>query len=164
MTPALDSDPDDPVTAVLYCRASTTTATAIDRYHSALTELSNAGVLDGVEVVTWPTRVELSAGADSVAADAYDRFAEWADEEGCRLAPAFDVEAYESTFTGESGTALVTPVVSVAVYEDDELAAVYPYVEDGEVVDVDDGIDRLRGRSGPKADGGPAVTTAPAEE
>lgn len=134
----------EPVEVELFCRASTTTASAIDRYHGDLTSLEATGVVDDVEVVTWPSRIELSTGSESRGARAYDEFVEWADRTGRRLAPAFDVESYESTFTGESGTALVTPIACVAAYRDGDLAAVFPHVEDGEVVDVEDGIERLR--------------------
>jgi hypothetical protein len=152
MSPPTD-DPE-PIEVELYCRASTTTAAAIDRYHTELSGLETADVVDDVEVVTWPSRVELSAGAESRVAEAYDRFAEWADEAGLRLAPAFDVESYESEFTGETGTALVTPIAAVATYVDGDLAAVYPHVEDGEIVDVEDGIERLQSEGGAAPDGG----------
>jgi hypothetical protein len=150
----MSTDDTEPKTVELYCRASTTTATAVDRYHTELSSLSAAGAIDDVEVVTWPNRIELSAGAQSEVAKAYERFAEWADEAGLRLAPAFDVESYESEFTGNSGTALVTPIAAVAVYEGDDLDAVYPHVADGEVVDVEDAIDALRTGSSPQSEGG----------
>lgn len=144
----------------LYCRASTATAAAVDRYHGELSTLEAAGVVEDVDVVTWPSRIELSAGAESDVAEAYDRFAEWADEAGLRLAPAFDVESYESEFTGETGTALVTPIAAVATYEDGDLAAVYPHVDDGEIVDVEDAIEDLRSEAGAGVDGGSASFAA----
>jgi hypothetical protein len=140
----------------LYCRASTTTAAAIDRYHTELSRLERSDVVDDVEVVTWPNRIELSAGAESRVAEAYDRFAGWADDANRRLAPAFDVESYESEFTGETGTALVTPIAALATYADGELVAVYPHVEDGDIVDVEDGIERLQSGTDAAPDGGSA--------
>lgn len=147
---------DDPerIEVELYCRAATTTAAAVDRYHTELSRLETGDVVDDVELVTWPSRVELSAGAESRVAEAYDRFAEWADDAGLRLAPAFDVESYESEFTGERGTALVTPIAAIATHVDGDLAAVYPHVDDGEIVDVEDGIEHLRTAGGSAPDGG----------
>jgi len=119
------------------------------------------GVLDDVEVTTWPSRVELRSSPDEAAAAAYEEFSEWADDEGVALEPAFNVRDYESEFTGENGTALVTPVACLAVYRDGDLAAVYPHVEGGTVLTVEDGIERLE-TTGPRP-AGPAVAGEPAE-
>lgn len=127
----------------LYCRASTSTATAVDRYHDDLDRLRSRGPIDGIDVVTWPSRVELRSSADDEAVRAYEEFSAWADENDLDLEPAFNVREYESEFTGEKGTALVTPVACLAVYRDGELTDVYPHVDDGEVRTVEDGIESI---------------------
>lgn len=101
------------------------------------------GVLDDLEVTTWPSRVELRSSPDDAAARAYEEFSEWAEDEGVALEPAFNVRDYESEFTGEKGTALITPVACLAVYRDGELATVYPHADDEAVRTVEDGIEEL---------------------
>lgn len=141
----------------LYCRTSTSTAAAVDRYHRELDRLRSQGVVDDVEVTSWPSRVELRSDADSAAAEAYEEFSAWARREGVDLAPAFSVREYESEFTGETGTALVTPVACLAVYRDDELVAAYPHVDDGETRTVEDAITDLEGRAGRELGVGPST-------
>lgn len=134
---------EDGIDVELYCRTSTTTAAAIDRYHDRLDRLRSMGIVEGIEVTSWPSRVELRASHGSVATEAYEEFSAWADEAGVDLEPAFNVRDYESEFTGEKGTALITPVACLAVYDGDDLRAVYPHVEDGKVTTVEDGIEAL---------------------
>lgn len=135
---------DGGIDVELYCRTRTTTASAVDRYHDGLQRLRTMGAVDGVGVTSWSSRVELRASNDTEAASAYREFSAWAEAEGVDLEPAFNVQDYESEFTGEKGTALITPVACVAAYDDeDELVAVYPHVDGGDVVTVEDGIEEL---------------------
>jgi len=113
------------------------------------------GVLEDLAVTTWPSRVELRSSPDDRAARAYEEFSEWAASEGVDLEPAFNVRDYESEFTGEKGTALVTPVACLAVYRDGELAAVYPHTDGKAVRTVEDGIEELE--TAPPRSVGPAA-------
>lgn len=143
MTVAGDTNDTEVIEAQLYCRTSTSTAAAVDRYHDELARLRSMGVVDEVDVTSWSSRVDLGGSSDDVAASAFEEFSEWGEDEDVALEPAFNVQTYESEFTGESGTRLITPVACLAVYRDGDLVDVYPHVDGGEVRTVEDGIEEI---------------------
>jgi len=164
MTLAGDPTDTETVEAQLFCRTSTSTAAAVDRYHDHLDRLRSMGIVDRVEVTSWPSRVELQASTEDVAASAFEEFSAWAEAEDVTLEPAFNVRTYESEFTGETGTRLITPVACLAVYRDGELADVYPHVEDGTVRTVEDGIAEIEASGATRyGSDGTALPSEPAE-
>jgi hypothetical protein len=111
-----------------------------------LHRLANAGTLAVIDVDLWGSH----AVADSMTdhenegmLEAVSDFERWAEEHGYTLAPAFSCRECGSMLDDETREVTVVPLVTLAVYEEDRLRAVYPHAEDGRVRTVDDGIRTL---------------------
>jgi hypothetical protein len=74
-------------------------------------------------------------------------FTQWADAQGYTLRPAFEWRSTDSTDTPESQ--IVTPLITLAVYNEERLQAVYPHSNGDEINTVRDGIEALESRGGP---------------
>lgn len=153
MSPIPSIDPDDGLDVELYCRASTTTASAVERYTSRIEDLREDGVVADASVTTWPSRIDLATGDDDLVA-AYERFEEWAEDNGLTLRPAFDRKEFASEFTGERRRVLVTPVACLAAYDGDDLAAVYPHTGVDRTRTVEDALEALAAAARPGHGGG----------
>jgi hypothetical protein len=71
-------------------------------------------------------------------------FKQWADEQDCRLGPAFEWHSAASADDGEGQRGrIVTPLITLAVYNEHRLQAVYPHVNGEEVCTIHDGIEAL---------------------
>ncbi|WP_246982447.1 HTH domain-containing protein [Halorientalis marina] len=118
----------------LYCRAETMglAGRRQDAIETRARELAATDAVDELDVIATERKPSLGAHGpqDPRAIAAFGRFREWADETGVRLHPAFDTRECYSWETGRPYTALVVPVVALAVYEDDALVAVYPHGTD----------------------------------
>lgn len=99
----------------------------------------------GFDEFTWEKRIRTSGPTDREARDLYLAFSQWADEAGVGLRPFFDTRDCYSMETGEFGEWLVFPALCLAVYEDGDLAAVYPHADGGEFRSVTDCLDLLAG-------------------
>lgn len=99
------------------------------------------GLTDRVTVTRWPKRVR--RWSDGEVLDRYDEFAAWADETGADLSPFFGSRGVYSFEDGRQFDALVLPVSCLAVYDGDDLAAVYPHTTDGTHYSVEDALDDL---------------------
>lgn len=106
--------------------------------------LEDGGAVDEVDVSVWSRETPASPGTRAF--ETYRRFADWADQNGVSVEPAFKKRRRDSELLGESGEVVVTPCVALAVYLDDTLLAVYPHTDadgdtdDREVVTVEDGL------------------------
>lgn len=128
---------------VMFVRAGTL-AGPVEEAVERLRRLDAEEVVDDVTVRGWPDEVLLGAGdTDSETVEAYERFVAWAAREDSSIAPAFDVRTQHSRLTGESGEVLRTPVMCLAVYEGDRLAAVFPHVDREGCHTVPDAVDAL---------------------
>ncbi|PSQ15420.1 hypothetical protein BRD00_14080 [Halobacteriales archaeon QS_8_69_26] len=154
-SPLPDAAPDDGLDVELFCRASTTTASAVDRYANRLEDLREDGVVADIDVTTWPSRIDFSTGQDDLV-DACERFEEWAEGEDVTLRPAFDRKEITSEFTGESRRMLVTPVACLAAYDGEDLVAVYPHTDVDRTRTVEDALDGLAATATPSAGSGSA--------
>jgi hypothetical protein len=108
-----------------------------------LEALAADGVVDGYDVFTWDKRIRVDGTGDRGTRDLYLSFVGWADEEGVGLRPFFDTRECYSMATGEFGRWLVLPALCLAVYEDGDLAAVYPHADGREFRSVEDCLDSL---------------------
>ena len=87
--------------------------------------------IEEATVRTWEKRVPVDAGdAERDTHRTYAAFDNWARRRGVSLTPFFDTRECHSSITGESHTALVLPVMSLAVYEGDRLSAVFPHADE----------------------------------
>lgn len=113
-----------------------------------LDELVEAGTVDDYSVCVWGNEVGLStpvAGTDRGEAivERVARLSRWAEERNATL-PGFETREATWEVTGETYTALVLPVLAVAVYRGDDLRAVAPCrTADGAVHTVPDRLGTL---------------------
>ena len=109
-----------------------------------LRALEAAEDLEGATVRTWEKRVPVDADmAERDTHRIYATFDEWARGRGVSLTPFFDTRECHSSITGESHTALVLPVMSLAVYDGDRLSAVFPHADDDRSYTVGEALDAL---------------------
>lgn len=128
----------------LFVRSSTPTA-ARERQSVAVERLralaDGDDRIEDVAVRSWAKRIPVD-GRDREATHAvYAAFSTWAREHDVELSPFFETRECHSTITGCSHTALVLPVLCLAVYEGDRLSAVFPHIDGTRAVAVGDALD-----------------------
>ncbi|WP_435335363.1 HTH domain-containing protein [Haloarchaeobius sp. TZWWS8] len=110
---------------------------------STARELNNAGLVDGLDVHDWPGTVR--ADRSTRVSRRYEEFRDWAAGEGVDIDQAFTRRTEHNQFTGETTEKIHTPIVCLAVYEDDVLSAVLPCsTEDDEHITATDYLRGLR--------------------
>lgn len=126
-------------------------------------ELASAGLVDDIDLIEVSRTPAVSSDGpqDRRAVAAFETFSNWADDHDTRIHPAFGTRVCYSWETGRQYTALVVPVVALAVYDDDELVAVYPHGTDPHE-SVFDGLRAVATRDLPDANP-PDQSPVPAE-
>jgi len=115
----------------------------------ALEALTADGAIDSYSVCMWAKRRPIGGG-DAAATDV--SFGEWACAAGVELSPFFDTRECYSPTTGQRDEWLIRPALCLAVYEAEDLVAVYPHRDaDGRTRTVADGIASLRGSTAVEA-------------
>lgn len=105
----------------------------VDAKIETLQALQEEEVVSDLAMHTWPSEVAVGdRGLYDEVEDTFRAFERWADANGVSVRPPFSIRTRDSAFTDETRTVLVTPVMSLAIYLDDRLAAVFPH-SDGEV-------------------------------
>ncbi|MFD1588680.1 HTH domain-containing protein [Halorientalis brevis] len=116
-------------------------------------DLAATPLVNAVETYDWPRKIAIdgTGPTDDRAREAFNAFSRWARERDARIYPAFGTRDCFDRDTGEQYTALVLPVMALAVYENDVLEAVYPHRDGERVVTVFDGLADIEtdGRSTP---------------
>ncbi|WP_436924603.1 HTH domain-containing protein [Halosimplex amylolyticum] len=151
--------------AALYVRETLPAPAARQRsrLRGRLRRLEAEGSIDGFDVFDCPKRIRCENPTAVGARDRYLAFTEWARRNEVSLRPSFQTRECYAMDTGEKGDWLVFPALSLAVYDDGDLVAVYPHADDGGYRSVADGLSALAGTDGSESvgDPGPApVTTA----
>lgn len=109
-----------------------------ERVCDRLRQLKDEGKITDISMATWGERID-AAPVDareafvSPAQEAVTEFETWALEHSYSLQPAFETREIGLPVTGQRREVVVPPVVCLAVYDDSELQAVFPY-SDGETV------------------------------
>lgn len=113
-----------------------------------LEALVDAGHLDDVETVVWGRRIPLDSDRDDVARmlDTFQRFRAWALHDGAELGPAFRVHEATSIDIDESYPVVTVPQACLALYDGADVVGVYPHSRDGDVVTLQEGVERLATR------------------
>lgn len=114
-----------------------------DAIFARLTELEEQGLLTDVERSTWAKRMPVDDPTEEFR-DTYLAFNQWAQTEGVRLTPFFQTRECFSDEHGEMRDWLVVPAFSLAIYEEDDLSAVYPHGDDASTYTVEDGLQSLQ--------------------
>lgn len=117
----------------------------VDAKIETLRDLADEDVLADLSVHSWPSEVAVSDhGLYDDVVETFETFETWADANDVDIRPPFSIRARESRFTGETATVLVTPVMCLAVYLDDRLAAVFPHSDEDVHHPVSEAIAVLR--------------------
>lgn len=111
-----------------------------------LRALAEGGPIDDLDVDVWTTPMGITRTTDRDPTDMREtvtEFMEWADANGCTLRPAFDRRSVASEDAGEGQNGrIVTPLITLAIYEEERLRAVYPHIDE-DVNTVHDGVEAL---------------------
>ena len=160
MTDAPDDRPSRGDVAVdLYVRPAQLQE-ALEEYVATLNRLASEGVIGDVAIHSWPSRVPTRSPATD-AVERFREFREWAAAHDASIQPPFSVRTVESELTGERSTYLSTPVMCLAVHDDDEVLGVYPHTTGEHHRTVADAIEALRAQEfGPREADGALPTRA----
>ncbi|WP_049924957.1 HTH domain-containing protein [Halopiger goleimassiliensis] len=138
------SDASPELTVVCHVRAPLLLE-PIDRQIETLQACESEGRIDDLLLRSWPKEVTRSdTSPHHEVLEAYDRFSQWADERGVSIEPPFRERTKTSQVTGETTELLVTPLVCLELYVDDELVGVFPHTEGDETYTTDEVIAELR--------------------
>jgi hypothetical protein len=114
---------------------------------SRLKELEAGGVVDDVSVRIWGRVIPASpAPLDDTTSEVHDRiegFQRWADRTGNSLEPAFRWGERSTLVSDECSEVIRLPLQCLAVYEADQLAAVFPCTDETGAKTVTDCLERL---------------------
>lgn len=123
--------------------AQTSLDATVERLHA----LDRRGTIEGFSLTVWGDRLRRES-ADNTAVgravlDRIERFEAWADRHD--LSSCFERRDVRSTITGDRHTDIVLPVLCIAVYENDRLGCVAPWMSaDGDRTHtIEDCIDAI---------------------
>ncbi|MDG5759354.1 hypothetical protein QA600_08365 [Natronococcus sp. A-GB1] len=117
----------------------------VDSQVESLRACEEEGTIDELLVRSWPKEVGLSENSPyQEVLETYDRFEQWADRRNVSIRPPFRIRTTTSQVTDERREVLVTPLLCLECYADDELVAVYPHSTDDETITTEDVIARIR--------------------
>jgi hypothetical protein len=129
--------------ASLFARGSTDARAREEAVFERLRELKRDGRIGELSVRTWPGEVSLTRAGHSEVVDTFRAFEEWAQARDASIRPPFAIRERQSTITRQEDTLLLTPLVCLAVYDEDDVVGVYPCAHGGSVTTIDDCIERL---------------------
>lgn len=118
-----------------------------ERLTNRLTALEADDTVAAVATFTWDKRVQCGDPVKTKARDRYEEFEAWAADRGVSLRPFFGTRECYSMETGERGEWIVYPALCLAVYDDGDLASVFPHADGDDYRSVTDGLDALGGES-----------------
>ena len=109
-----------------------------------LEQLEATDHIDGIDVEVWGTHIDLDPAAETTSHfEAYAEFAEWASSNDYELGPAFRLHRPRSMVSSKDYPVVTVPLVTLAVYDDSGLRAVYPHSEGDHVKTIEDGLREL---------------------
>ncbi|SEQ23183.1 HTH domain-containing protein [Natrinema salaciae] len=145
MIETTDTDPAA-LTVVCHVRAPLLLE-PIDGQIETLQACEAEGAIDDLLLRSWPKEVALSEESPhQEVLENYERFTQWADERDVSVSPPFRERSTTSQVTGETRERLVTPLLCLELYADDELIGVFPHSNETteETYTTDEAIATLR--------------------
>lgn len=111
------------------------------------------GLLADLDVDVWGTSMGITQTDDRDPVSTRETVAEfiqWADAYGYTLQPGFEWHSADSedTENGQTGQ-IVTPLLTLAVYNGERLQAVYPHGDGDQVHTIHEGVEALESMAGP---------------
>ena len=138
------TDSSSSITVVCHVRAPLLLE-PIDRQIETLQACETEGSIDDLLLRSWPKEVSRDESTlHHEVLETYDQFSQWADQRGVSIEPPFNTRTSTSTVTGKSRELLVTPLLCLEVYVDDDLIGVFPHSEGDETYTTDEVIAQLR--------------------
>ncbi|WP_331233316.1 HTH domain-containing protein [Natronorarus salvus] len=133
--------------AVLYIRSVAPTGIndvqqrAIERLERLVAE----GTLESVDYEVWGHSVPTDSSELPIKRR-YDEFADWADEHGYTLSPAFHVRETKTIVSDSTWTVVSFPLLCLGIYSDRDVEAVFPCSDDDRTYTLQDGLHALESR------------------
>ncbi|QLK26055.1 hypothetical protein HYG81_18570 [Natrinema zhouii] len=140
------TDKTTEITAVCHVRAPLLLE-PVDAQIETLQACESEGSIDELLLRSWPKEVTLSEESPhQEVIENFERFAQWADERGVSVRPPFRKRTTTSQVTGTTRERLVTPLLCLELYDDDELVGVFPHSNEttDETYTTDEAIATLR--------------------
>lgn len=119
-----------------------------DRLVSALETLTERDALDDIDLLVWGTSICTGSPLTEVGngqriLDALGEFYTLAADSSLSISPFFNVSTVTTEFSEDTFNRIVPPSRAIAVYEEDELVAVFPCLLDGTAYTPEDLISHL---------------------
>ncbi|MDQ2052293.1 hypothetical protein RBH26_17610 [Natronolimnohabitans sp. A-GB9] len=149
------------ITAVCHVRAPLLLE-PVDRQIETLQACESEGRIDDLLLRSWPKEIALTENSPyQEALESFERFEQWADQRGVSVRPPFKQRTTTSQVTGKTKELLVTPLLCLELYADDELVGVFPHSDEttDETFTTDEAIAALRTGELPTPLEGTAETT-----
>lgn len=143
MSPNLPPSSTD-ITAVCHVRAPLLFE-PIDRQIETLQACESEGSIGSVLIRSWPDQVTISEDSpNGEVLEVFDRFRQWANNRDVSIEPPFRRRTVTSPITDQSKRILTTPLLSLAIYREDQLVGIYPHSVDDETITTTEVIGTLR--------------------
>lgn len=127
-----------PLRAELHLRGDTHHGFGVREVASRLESLGASGVFDRVELAgEWPRCRTRAEDERSWPMTTYETFRRWADRNGVSLAPGFQERTRGFVGTDDTEEVVVFPVVALAIYDDQDLTAVFPCADEARTYTVE---------------------------
>lgn len=131
--------------------------------YERLQQLQEAGMISDVSVEVWEKQVSTGSDTDPDETDhgvrsvrnTYQAFEDWATRNGHALTPAFDTRECGTLVSTDRREVIVFPVMCLAVYDGEEIGAVFPCSTGDDIRTVEDGLAAIE-----SGDWGDVVTVA----
>lgn len=114
----------------------------VDEVHHRLDALADQGAIASVERAEWVKRTPID-DCNPKLRDTYLSFTTWARDSDAQLTPFFQTRECFTPDEGEHTDWLVLPAFCLAVYQGEELSAVYPHADEQGTRTVQDGVQAL---------------------
>lgn len=120
---------------------------------SRLRRLEQRGTVETVDISVWGRDVTTADPGSTERYRTYRAFKEWATQNGCDLAPAFQRRVTNQTLLDDEPRTvrIVVPIVCIALYDEDGIKAVFPHCVAGEAMTVDRALELLETGVSPAA-------------
>lgn len=152
------------LTVVCYVRAPLLLE-PVDQQVETVRACEREGTVGTVLLRSWPKEVTRTGRSPyQEVLEAFERFERWAGERDVTVQPPFRERTVTSAVTGDSKDVLVTPMLCLAVYRDDDLHAVFPHTDGEETVTASEAIATLRTGELPESLGQPPAEAERADD
>jgi len=134
---------DTKITVLCYAREPIVSE-SVESNIELLKRCEDGPLVNRIVLRGWPESVRVG-GEESPTREVlqqFEQFEAWGDRHGVSLRPAFEKRS-RCSLADEEHSVLVTPLLCLAIYQDEELSAVFPYTDGEETHTVRAAIETL---------------------